>query len=270
MTTSELERRLGEVLRNHAEEAMNSTDTQTRFETLQRDLEHDHSRRRRTTVAVTLALAASVAAGAFLVSTLDKGTRSTDEPAGDPGDGASAIVATKFLDRLAAYDFEGLTSYLAEDAVVTLSEPTRDRSELLRQVLWSSAAGYRIVSRECTDGAGSAERSVVLCDFEYHGLGSDQLGKGPYGGATFRITVENGRIVSAVMTNPYETNGFQDEVWDPFANWMATKHSEDAALMYADWPDFARQAIDARSTELWAQYVQAYIEKFGEPCDCPL
>jgi hypothetical protein len=270
MNTSELERLLGDVLRQHAEDAMSDTDTQTSLETLQQGIERDDRSRRRGTVAVVLAIAASVAVGALLVSSLVDGPGGTDEPAGDPDGVPSAVVAKRFLDRLAANDFEGMTSYLADDAAVTLTAPTRDRDELLRQVLWSSAAGFRIVSSECADGTGSGEVSVVRCEFDYHGLGSEQLGRGPYSDASFRITVEDGSIISAVMSNPYDTNGFRDEAWDPFGYWMATKYSEDAALMYVDWPDFTTAATGARSTALWAEHLQEYVDKFGEECDCPL
>ena len=62
MSASELERRLGEVLRQHAEDAMNSTDTQTQLETLERGLERNRPRTRTRWVAAAAAAAAVIAA----------------------------------------------------------------------------------------------------------------------------------------------------------------------------------------------------------------
>ena len=58
MSTSELERRLGDVLQRHAEDAMNSTNTEEQLGRLLADTERSSRRRRRTWIAGGLVVAA--------------------------------------------------------------------------------------------------------------------------------------------------------------------------------------------------------------------
>ena len=62
MSTSELERRLGEVLQRHAEDAMNSTNTEEELERLQDDIGRSARRRRRAWIAGGLVAVAAAAA----------------------------------------------------------------------------------------------------------------------------------------------------------------------------------------------------------------
>ena len=101
MNHTELERRLGEVLRQHAEDTMDSTDTQTRLETLERELERNRPRIRIGWVAGAVAAAAVVAALVVVDASRDGGT---DTPAGPVDDGAATELASDFTAALAAYD----------------------------------------------------------------------------------------------------------------------------------------------------------------------
>ena len=109
MNQTELERRLGEVLRQRAEDAMNSTDTQTRFETLERDVERNRPRIRMGWVAAAAA-AAVIAALVVVDASRDDGS---DTPAGPVDDGAATALASDFMAALAAYDADRAASYLS-------------------------------------------------------------------------------------------------------------------------------------------------------------
>ena len=120
MSTPELERRLGEVLRQHAEDAMDSTDTQTRFEELEHDLRRNRPRTRIGWVAAAAAAAAVIAALVVVDASRDDGSGT---PAGPVDEGAATELASDFVDAVAAYDADRAASYLADDARIELRPP---------------------------------------------------------------------------------------------------------------------------------------------------
>ena len=99
----------------------------------------------------------------------------------------------------------------------------------------------------------------MSCVFDLQGLGSEQLGRGPYPDNTFSLTVNDGEIVDASMELASRTNGFYEEMWRPFARWVARTHPADAAVMYADYPRSDLASDTARSTALWRQHVEDYV-----------
>ena len=150
MSTSELERRLGEVLRQHAEEAMNSTDTQARFETLDRDLERNRPRIRIGWVAAAAAAAAVIAGarrGRRFALTTDRAL-----PRGPGRHGSRNGSRVGFMDAVAAYDADRAASYLADEAGFMYDDwPGAMRPELTERSarLWAkNVDGYvRAVER---------------------------------------------------------------------------------------------------------------------------
>jgi len=259
VSTSELERRLGEVLREHAEEAMNRTDTRAQLENLRNGLEPDR-RRRLAWGAGALAVAASVAAAVFLVSTLgdDSPTSGTD-PAGQPRVVEPVDVATGFMEALAAHDQDRVASYLAEGTTFALWTSPPDAGSLDAEIRWSVAAGVEILPGSCEAGPSAAEGTPVVCPFDFHALGSAELDRGPYGANEFSFTVLDGKIVQTDNLVAFETNGFSDEMWEPFADWVEETYPEDSAPMYKD-ARHTLQATDEHAAELWAEHVTGYVQ----------
>jgi hypothetical protein len=78
----------------------------------------------------------------------------------------------------------------------------------------------------------------------------------------FELTVLEGEIVSAVLRWEFLTNGFSDEMWEPFARWVSDTYPEDAAIMYTD--DFhTRQRTTEESNQLWEQRSREYAGLLG-------
>ena len=249
--TTELERRLGEVLHHHAEEAMESIDTQSRLETLERVVERDSGRRRLMRRAGVLALAACVAGAAFLVGTSDDASR-TPSPTGQPGTSTSQ-VATDFLAAFTAYDAAQVQTYLAPGAHLTIWSAPRDIDWMTRQSRWLRATGFTAVPGPCT----TRGMTTVVCTFDYHGFGSQQLRRGPFTD-TMVLTVEEGHVLDGILTTTGGPDGFASQMWRPFARWLATSHPSDAAMMYADWPSMNRAALGDRATRTWVRMLGRY------------
>jgi hypothetical protein len=260
MNTTELERRLGEVLREHAEEAMNRTDTQAQLDNLRHGLEPER-RRRLTWSAGALAAAAAMVAAALLVSTMgdDSPTSGTD-PAEQPRVVEPVDVATGFMEGFAAYDADRVASYLAEGATFQLWWTPPEAWSLDTELGWSEAAGFEMLPGSCEERSTSADGTAVVCPFGFNALGSAELGRGPFADNEFSFTILDGEIVAGDTDVAFMTNGFSRQMWVPFASWIARTHPDDAAVMYKDWPDRSLQATDDRASALWARHVPGYVE----------
>jgi hypothetical protein len=260
MSTSELERRLGEVLRQHAEDAMNQTDTQGQLETFRKGLGADTRQRRRMAWATgAVAVAASIAVAVLVVTTRSE-PPDTGTPARPPSTFGPADVATEFMHLYAGHDIRRAVAFLAEDGTVEAWGPPEGPDGIMRDARWSQAVNLKITPGACDESGTTAAGTQVVCPFDYHALGSDELGRGPFSGNVFDFTVRDGQIVTADMKLAFETNGFSVQMWEPFGAWVAENHPEDAAKMYADWPDQTTQALDDQSTRLWAKHVDGYID----------
>ncbi len=251
MNTEQLERRLGEVLQHHAEEAMESTDTRTGLETLERVVQHDSSRRRLTRGAGILALAAGVVVATIVVGTSDDGSR-TPSPTGEPGTSTSE-VATDFLAAFTAHDLARAKTYLAPGAHLTIWSAPRDIDWMTRQARWLEATGFVATPGPCT----AKGPTTVVCTFDYHGFGSQRLGRGPFTD-TLVLTVEDGHVVDGILTTTGGPDGFASQMWRPFSGWVSTNHPAEAAVMYADWPSLSKAAISDRAIRVWVRLLGKY------------
>jgi hypothetical protein len=101
----------------------------------------------------------------------------------------------------------------------------------------------------------------VVCTFDSHALGSDELGLGPFSDNTATFTIRDGKILTAEMEYADATNGFTDQMWEPFGAWVAKAYPKDAALMYAHWPYRSEAALTDRSLELWAKHARDYVNE---------
>ena len=102
---------------------MNSTDTQTQLETLERGLERDQPRTWTRWVAAAAAAAAVIAA---LVVVNVRGDDRTGTPADSVDTQVATDVASDFMAAVAAYDADRAASYLADDASIQLRTSTVD------------------------------------------------------------------------------------------------------------------------------------------------
>jgi basic membrane lipoprotein Med (substrate-binding protein (PBP1-ABC) superfamily)/DNA-binding SARP family transcriptional activator len=170
---------------------------------------------------------------------------------------AAEDIAREFLHAFATFDVDRALGYLSSDAVAGLSETPeafRQFASLLEG--W----GYKESITGCEQREASADSVSLRCAFDYHTLGSDQLGIGPYSGSYWDLTVRDGIIVSASQTWEYTANGFGEQLWDPYARWVSTAYPEDAAVMYLDQAHTTFR-VSEESARLWEQHTQEYVDE---------
>ena len=238
---------------------MNRTDTRAQLKTFQNGLGPDR-RRRLLWGAGALAVAAAVAVAVILANTLgnDSPTSATDL-AEQPRVVEPVEVATGFMEALAAYDRDRVASYLAEGITFVLWTSPPDAGSINEEIQWSEAAGVEILPGSCEAGPSAAEGTPVVCPFDFHALGSAELDRGPYDANEFSFTVLDGKIIQTDNLVAFATNGFSDEMWEPFAAWVSTTYPKDSAQMYKDTQHML-QATDEHAAELWAEHVPGYVK----------
>jgi hypothetical protein len=256
MTTSDLERRLVAVLHHHAEEAMNATDTQEQLDRLRARTHLDHAASPGRWVMAGIAAAAVVAA---LV--VWSGLRSGDDetaPASDPS--SSAVkVANAFVQAWGAFDREAAAAQLAPDADLAIWTDATGTDQWRQGNRFLQAIGSQLILRSCTPTGTTSAGTTVTCAYDFHALNSDELRRGPFSGDTFEFVIRDNKITSAHTVFNYNTNGFSDTMWEPFAAWVAKNHPRDAAIMYSDWPGTSREALTDESISLWQQHTENYL-----------
>ena len=90
-----------------------------------------------------------------------------------------------------------------------------------------------------------------------HALGSEQLGRGPYGDGYWTLHVKDGQIVYAWSEFPYGSNGFSGEMWEPLVGFVESSYPADADVMYND--DRSGQRLTPGALRLWEQHVADYV-----------
>lgn len=208
--------------------------------------------RRNLMTLVAVILVAALLAGGAIAYFVRSTTRDsvTDQPVYPP-----AVVAINFLHAYAAYDADQVESFLAPDAKVTAMWTGPDWRLGLR---YMEATELELIDLSCEVVDSSPSLSFVQCPYAYNGLGSDELGLGPYGGSSIGLTIRDGKVVDAKMNIPTDRT-FRTQMWEPFANWVATDFPEDAAVMYTDSSHIAA-AITAQSLPLWEQHTREYAD----------
>lgn len=263
MNTPEFERLVTAALHADAEDAMNRTNTTEQLQSLIEASARDTRRRRRLQAAGAVAAVAAAAVVAFVVSWPGGDADTAPGPTKAEQVTEAEQVAGDFLEALAAFDRSGAATYVADGAQLTMGSVMGNDASVDPWTLrsrWDEATGWKV-----TDVAGCHESSVrlpdihVRCVFSAHQLGSDQLGRGPFGDNVLALTVRDGAIVDASLTTAHDTNGFADTMWDPFWTWMDETHPSDEQLMAAFENPAATPARVARSLHLWQQRVQQYV-----------
>jgi hypothetical protein len=256
VTTSELERRLTALLKQHAEDAMNSTRTEQQLDILAAGVEQERRRRRRNWAAGGLAAAAATVGLVLWASNLGAET-DTAVPAQQP----AVEVATSFLAAYASFDRDEAESYLADDAFLDIWQGAGGVEAWREGNRWFEAIGFKMENESCMEQETSSAGTQVRCTYDFHAIRSDELELGPFSGSFFTFTVQDGEIVSADQELEFlgSGDGFSARMWEPFANWVARTHPEDAAIMYADWPSQQLESLTPRSIELWEKQTKNYV-----------
>jgi hypothetical protein len=207
----------------------------------------------------------------FLLGACDGGgdVPAADQPSvatGAPEEPANATaeeIATGFFEAFGAFDVDRATGYLADDAEISAlligTESVQGAEEELRLNLsMLEAQGYGQQLGSCEETGALASGTGVRCPFDFHLFGSDEIGRGPYAGSYFDVTVREGEIVRGSVT--YEIEEFSPQMWEPFAEWVSTTYPDDAAAMYTDGT-YTGVLISEQSIQLWGQHVPEYVEE---------
>ena len=113
---------------------------------------------------------------------------------------ADVEVARSFLDAFGSFDAERAMTYVAHDADPKGMEgfPEQGSKSLSMLTSFLEAFGWKqtITSCEALEAALPTDTTVV-CAFDYQGLRSDELDRGPFSGSEFVITVRGSEIVKA-------------------------------------------------------------------------
>jgi hypothetical protein len=196
--------------------------------------------------------------GAFLVyQTRDDGV--TGQP--------PVEVATSFVEAVGASDAEQAISYLGDDADISKlvgsvgaqgMEGTLGELRLLLSLF--EAQGYKQMLDSCKDLGSSASATSLSCTFDYHNFRSDEIGRGPFSGSSYSLTVRDGEIIQARMDFGIEE--FSTQMWEPFASWVSKAYPEDAAVMYTD-ETHSGVRLTEESIGLWERHTRGYVEEVG-------
>jgi hypothetical protein len=217
--------------------------------------------RNRKVGAFAVVAAIVVAAVAVILATRPGEKQATT---GIPGTPTPIEVATGFVDAYGALDVDRAFTYLADDASVTQlvgwvgpqgEEGPLGRLRLVFSLL--QAEGYSHTLDACEELGSSGSVTTVRCTVDFHSLGSDEIGRGPYRGSYFDLTVRDGEIAAA--SNYLEIGKFSPQMWEPFARWVSRNYPDDSAVMYRD-ETHSLERVTAASIRLWGQNVRRYVE----------
>jgi hypothetical protein len=209
------------------------------------------------------AVAAVIAAAAVTVVIVTRAAQDTVMPAGDPVPVAPTAVevATGFVEAYGRFDVDEAITYLADDAdIAGLVGGLATLKDFRLDNAWSQASGYRQTLSSCEEVLSTASGTDVRCAFDWHVLRSDEIGLGPYNGS-FDLTVRDGEVVRASVS--LDTNEFSPQVWEPFAEWVATSYPKDAAVMYED-ESYSNFRLTGKSIRLWEEHTREYVEHVTE------
>jgi len=264
---TELERRVADVLHHHAEIAMSSTDTETRYGAFTAGIESSVGRRRVTWGIGAVAAAAAVVIALVLggVPGMSSNKAETQLPARDR---TPVQIAADYVDALAAYD----ATRAAQDVAVGDDELRfwPGEASLRKALSWAEAASFKISPKDCVGDSPVGGVTNVRCPFDWHHLGSDQLGWVPRGGE-FSVRVRGGRIEGASTSLDWPVTGLRQDkhgdhpMWRPFLSWLEREHPDDLSAMIVvggeGAPSAAFQAptYTDESRALWAKYVSEWV-----------
>jgi hypothetical protein len=184
-------------------------------------------------------------------------TTPADEPSVAPVDATVVEVATDFVDAFGAFDADRALGDLADGADLAGLNGVDGSAELRLLLSLLEAQGYEQMGTSCRQTGSSASGTDVRCTFEFHAIRSDEIGRGPYSGSYFDLTVRDGEIVRPSLY--WETKEFSTYLWEPFATWVSERYPKDGAVMYnASYSDFL---LSEESIRLWEEHSREYVKE---------
>jgi hypothetical protein len=203
--------------------------------------------------AVMAVIAASLAGVAWLASTPDDGGPAGRDPAAPTSD---ERVAQRFL---TAY-----TSLRPDQVALRLADGTTMPTQWWREMQRYEAWGTAFLVHPCETIGSSAAGTDLLCPFDFHALGTEELDRAPFGRNAFAMRVDGGEVVSFAATFNNAVNGF-DRFYAAVGSWVRTNHPGDWSVMDTAAPE--RPAELAAWQQLWderrtqfANRQQAYVD----------
>ena len=228
----------------------------------------DRKRRNQRIAAGVVGIAVFVAAVWVLGTKVGQDTTApADRPTlENPAGKTAEDVARDFLYETAFFETDLAVRHLVNASLVpsdaAVSGLGLDGIEQFRRWLsYNEATGFEIIPTSCEETGRSSRGTYVRCTFDFHGIRSEAIGRGPYSGSYLdllvaRPIVEYGRIldVSAHM----EIEEFGPQMWDPFDEWVSSNYPADAAVMYnSDHTDYR---LSNESIRLWEQHTREYVD----------
>ena len=208
------------------------------------------------------AVAAAIGAAAIVLILANRPAGDATTPAGtpstvNPADAAAEEVALGFLGAYGAFDAEQAITYLADDADISgLTNGSTGVNALSLTTSFFEAIGYQQTITSCQAGTVTTD-TTVICEFDFHAIRSDEIGRGPFGGSDFTITVRDGEIVRASQS--LETERFGPQMWEPFADWVYKTYPDDTAVMYVE--PRTLEARTEKAIRLWEQHTREYMKE---------
>ncbi|HSF37628.1 MAG TPA: hypothetical protein VLA70_16005 [Nocardioides sp.] len=254
MTTSDLGRRLTELLHERAEDAMNDTNTQERLATVLDDGERRRRQQRRGAVAGLAAAAAVVAVAVAVANGVG------DDDVVDPAtttDVDAIALAEDFLEAAYAVDLDSAEAMMAPDVSIGGSVGN-DVQRWRDEFMWAGATGHSLADHSCETTSAGADETSVSCTYAVHSFGSEQLRGRPFGDNSLYLTVADGKITQVRDEWAFVTNGFNAEMWQPFKAWIRVEHPRDVKAMYSD-SDLNTPRYDAGALRLWEKRVDEWV-----------
>ena len=224
----------------------------------QRRFQRRTATRRRLAV---FAVAAAISAAAIALILVNRPGEDTTTPADtpstvNPAEAEALQVATGFLRAFGAFNSDKAMTYLADDADITGMTEGLGVEGLSLMTSFLQAEGYQQGFTSCEATSLASDTSVV-CEFDFHAIRSDEVGRGPFSGSTFDLIVRDGEVVRASMY--LETEEYGPQMWEPFAEWVSTTHPKDIPVMYN--PSLTNFRLNEGSIRLWEQRTREYAKE---------
>jgi hypothetical protein len=257
MSTRNVERELATLLCRHAEDAMNSTDTQAERERLYDVLENE-PRATRTPLLVAAAAAALAAVGTIAVWTsLPDHRVVSPAPPAPSTDAVREADAEALADLfMVAYGERDLAVVNAITRVGAWGDVARDDFDAELATVEGWHATY--FPEPCAATVATNVAVVVECEAGLQIMGSEETGVGPFLGNVFTFVVRDGQIIEAGNEHPHTTNGLGDHITE-VTDWVLNHASPvDRAILDSEVGDLTDSDVE-RWVDLWSQGIDAYV-----------
>jgi hypothetical protein len=230
-------------------------------------LERQHTRQRRSSIEKKVgafAVAAAIGLAALVVILSTHPWRHAIPTAPSPTAPTTPVaIATNFLQTYGAFQAKAAAGYLADDADIgsligTESvEASTNAGQLQLLISFLEAQGFEQMVDPCEVTGASGTDTYVLCTFSFHMFRSNEIGRGPFDGSYYNLTVRDGKIVQASVA--YDTELFSPQMWEPFLDWLRQTHPDDVAVMYEDETG-SNYRLSPESIRLWEQRTRGYVQ----------